>query len=130
MAIGKVGQQRCNLPGPEYHRHVDPEQAARLDPLGSDGGIGSLDVGEDAFGGFEVAAPGFGDRQPPRCPMEELDPKPRFQRRHMLGDHGLRQAHGPRSPGQAADRRHFGENFQAGQPVEHGISLHQCELFF
>ena len=119
MAFRKLGDRRRDLPRAEHDGHVDPQQPARLDALARDRGVGGLHVGEDELGGFQIASSGLGDGQPPRGPVEQFCAEPGLERGNMLGHHGLRQADGPGRARQAADRRHLGEDFQAGQPVEH-----------
>ena len=65
MALRERGEQRGDLPRAENHRHVEPQQSARLDLVGRYRGIGGLHVGQNALGGFEIAAPALGDRKPP-----------------------------------------------------------------
>ena len=72
MALRKLGEQRGDLPSAKCDRRIETKQSPRLDAISGDGSVGRLDVGENAFGGFEVTAPGLSDRKPPRAAVKEL----------------------------------------------------------
>ena len=122
-------QQRRDLTGAERHRRAEPQQAFRLDAVGGNRAVGGLDVGQDPLGRFQIVAAGVGDRQLARSAMEQFDAKMGFERRDVLGHHGLRQAERPPGGGKAAGGGHFGENLKPGQPVQQStISLYWYEV--
>jgi hypothetical protein len=119
MQPGKFAKPRRNLPHPEDQGHVDPEQSARLQPVGRDRSFRRLDVGQNALAGFQIAAPGIGQRQPSRGAMKQSRPEPALERREVLGHHGLRQPHGASGRRQRAGGCNLGEHLQSREPIRH-----------
>ena len=67
--------------------------------------------------GFEIIAPGLGDRQPARAAVKELHAQPGFERGNVLRDHGLRNTHGAAGGRQATGGGDFREHLQPRQAV-------------
>ena len=60
MEAGKFREAWRDLAHAEYQGHVEAKQPARLKAIGCDGGLGGLDLSQNALAGFQIAAPGIG----------------------------------------------------------------------
>ena len=57
----EIRQSGGEMEEAEAHRRIHPQAAARGGLQLGDGEVGFLEIGEDAGGAFEIAAPGFGE---------------------------------------------------------------------